>query len=748
MVYKTYWKRIILSGLIVLLSSSFMYFFNKHHHRDRNIIKNTSNNISSSLFSNHNTENRNIFSEINVLKETILRNNFILNSYKKIINHNINYQKNILYKRVKFANLSIDNEIKILSNMKNIINIHPFNYLEKFRENNYYMPDISPITNQNKFTSTTNIKTFNIKIKSTKPYLNSILDNSQEVFVGIKSVGTLISDSRLLIFSKDNFINSNIYYFSKNLNILTTYNKYLNTKNYYDKNLLLSENKFINKFKPKSKNIYMYSKSDLSNKNKNQSSRINKKVYISFSALLLVAGIIIVILGKDKVFNKRKGYNPRRRLNIYSDQKGEVKIRDSIQSEHNPVSIELKHLQSHIKNKDYDSENSINDTDYALDDPADIFYLHSNIVPNNESTDRGLTLTGESMEASLENQENSTQETENDTTVARVDALSNSSKAVAYQPVLFSNYKPKQSHSHPIWHNNYIYEDKILDSLVKDFEEKIFDNEKKITLINSWLKFSDYQKSVFYRSLFKSASKTRHVTKTNFSKQVDSFLHKTKLCSLQEWSRPNSLQIFSGVRKRVKKSNVQTLSELDKNEAIATISHVTLFQWREEVASKHTYLTNYGWFKRPRNEMIKILSSENITRDEYEYIKEINRKFDNMDLILSSGMNSNYCFTTLLDQIDRRTITPGVSSEMTQLDKYIENEIIIDLRELIRRYKSYIVISHIDAELLKDHIPERIEFPSYMERFKKSKIVKTVYDGPRVFGTTENKIFEIINDFV
>ena len=57
------------------------------------------------------------------------------------------------------------------------------------------------------------------------------------------------------------------------------------------------------------------------------------------------------------------------------------------------------------------------------------------------------------------------------------------------------------------------------------------------------------------------------------------------------------------------------------------------------------------------------------------------------------------------------------------------------------------VISHINPSLLKESVPKRIIIPKYIERFEKSRVVKTVYDGPRVFGTTENKIFEILDKF-
>ena len=186
MICKIYSKRILVSGLILLFASNFIYSYNIHSHADRNIIKIPNYKRINSHIYNHNTEYGKIFSQINLLKGTIHRNNFMLDSYNKILNHNINYQKNLLYKRIKFANLSINTEIKILSNMKNIINIHPFDYLKKFREKNYYMPEISSIAIQNKFTSTSNIKLFNSKIKSASPCLNSIIYNSEEAFVGIK----------------------------------------------------------------------------------------------------------------------------------------------------------------------------------------------------------------------------------------------------------------------------------------------------------------------------------------------------------------------------------------------------------------------------------------------------------------------------------------------------------------------------------------------------------------------------------
>ena len=768
MINKIYGKKIIVSCLILLLTSSFVYFYNKHHHINRIIIKNPSDNINISPFYNHNTEDRKIYSEINVLKEIILRNNFIFNGYKKIINHNINYQKNTLYKRVKFANLSIYNEIKILSNMKNIINIHPFNYLEIFQENNYYLPKISSIISQNKFSSTSDIKIFNRKITSTNPRLNSIIYNSEEVFVGIKSMGALISDSRLLIFSKDNFINGNVYYFSKDLNILTTYNKYVHTKKYNDKNKLVSENKFIKKLKPKSKNIYMYSKSDLSNKDKNQSSRVNKKVYISFSALLLVAGIIIVILGKEKVFNKRKGYNPRRKFNIYSDQKGDVKITGGIQTKHDSAGIRLNHLQKHIKNRDYDSDNSeydsdnsgydsdnsveksynVGDTHYRLDNPEYIMDLRVNLREDVVHTDRELLPTGKYMFLSKISERKNMPDAENDTMMDSSDVLANSSEGDTYYPVLFANCVPKKAHSYHMEDNDYLYEDELLGSLSKEGEEEILDNSKKINLISSWLKFEDYQYTGFYKSLLAQNARTRYVSNRTFGKQVESFLYQTKLSSLQEWRRPKSQHIFSSVKAKIMHSNDQTLSDIDRDEAIATLSHITSFKFREEVYSKHTKVTDYGWFKTPYYHLKRSLTSDNITREEYEYIKEVNRKFDNMDLLLSSCMNSNDCFKTLLNQIDEGTTIPVLNSEISQQDKYIANEIMLDLRELIKKYKSCIVINHIDTKLLKEHVSKRIEFPEFIERFKRSQIIKTVYDGPRVFGTTENRIFEVLNDFV
>ena len=754
MIYKTYGKRIIASGLILLLTSSFMYFYNKHPHIERNIIKNPSNNISSSLLYNHNTENRKIFSEINVLKETIIRNNFMFNSYKKIISHNINYQKNTLYKKIKFANLSIGAEIKILNNMENIINIHPFNYLEKFRENNYYLPEISPITNQNKFVPINNINIYKGRIKSTSPDLNSILYSSEEVFVGIKSIDTLISGTRLLIFSKNNFINSNIYCFSKHLNILTTYNKYVNTKNYDNKNQLRSKNKFIKKLKPKIKNIYKYSKSDLSNKNsRHNNNNINKKVYISFSALLLVAGIIIVILGKDKTFNKRKRYNPIKSSSKPSSQKRESVSIDNIETTSVIPSIEMTYLQEHIENNTRDSANSskkpynTDGIDYKVDNPDDILDLNSGYLQNVEHMDSELTAADGIMLLHSVREISGTPEVENNTMTDSDKILPKTIPTDTFEPVLFEKSIKRLCTFHPITHTDSQYYDPLVNPLYYQNEKDIFGNDRKITLLNSWLHFREFSHEGFHVSLMKDRVQSRYINNRTFKIQVDSFLHQKKLSSFQGWRRPNSQLIFSNVWKKIEQSNDKTLSDNDKSEALASLRCITQFDSREELNAKGIKLTNNGWFKVPRDYPKKWFTSDNITLDEHTYLKKMNTKFNNMDLLLSDCMSSDDFFKILLDEIDKKTIVAEENSEMTYLDRYIVNEIMLDIREIIKMYKSKMVISHIDTKLLKNSICERITFPKYIEWFENSKVVKTVYDGPRIFGTSENKIFASIEKF-
>ena len=240
--------------------------------------------------------------------------------------------------------------------------------------------------------------------------------------------------------------------------------------------------------------------------------------------------------------------------------------------------------------------------------------------------------------------------------------------------------------------------------------------------------------------------KTRGINKRTFYIQVDSFLYQKKLSSLQGWRRPNSQLILSNVRTRIAQSNNQTLSDLERNEAVATLMCITAFDSREELRNKDAISTNNGWFKKPRYEIKRWLNSKNITRDEYEYIKEINKKFDNMDLLLSDCRGSKAFFKILLDEINKKTIIPEENSEMTYLDRYIVNEIILDLRQLIKVYKSQIVINHINATLLKESVQKRITFPRYIELFGNSKVIKTVYDGPRIFGTSENKIFGLLEE--
>ena len=208
----------------------------------------------------------------------------------------------------------------------------------------------------------------------------------------------------------------------------------------------------------------MYSSSDLSNKNSSHNNYINKKVYISFSALLLVAGIIIVILGKVKVFNKRKRYNPVRSYTKPSSKKDYVKSRGGIKTKDKFKNSDTYHLQDIITDSNNNGDGldeGITDTNYQLDSPSDIFYRHLHNSPNNKLTYSELLPTDEGILATLINGENSVQEAENDTTMDSDNVLTNSGKIVAHQPVRFAVSMQKRAHSYPVKHSDYLSEGEI-----------------------------------------------------------------------------------------------------------------------------------------------------------------------------------------------------------------------------------------------------------------------------------------------
>ena len=250
-------------------------------------------------------EEEDVLLQINILKTVKTENHTMFKNYRKILDHTIHYTKN-KNSRIKNANLSIVKEINNLNNMYNIINIHPYNYLLFFRIHNYTLPNIY-LKNKNQTSSINNIQTDTNRLNELRPNINNIIFKSEEVVLGAKSVTSLISSSKLLIFSKINKNYSCLYYFSNYLNNLIILNKFSNK---YDSisNNLIPKNKFIDKSKIGIKKKPTTTTSNLTNK----TSVLACETYNPYAITLFLAGfgtismVIIGVIIKRKIARDKK----------------------------------------------------------------------------------------------------------------------------------------------------------------------------------------------------------------------------------------------------------------------------------------------------------------------------------------------------------------------------------------------------------------------------------------------------------
>ena len=316
------------------------------------------------------------------------------------------------------------------------------------------------------------------------------------------------------------------------------------------------------------------------------------------------------------------------------------------------------------------------------------------------------------------------------------------------ESVLFSYLRSRRVSIYPMAHTAAAYDGSLIVGTENNNHIKEFNNEEKICLVNKWFNFTENQKAKYFKLLYSKSIKVRRITSDSFIAQVKSFIHQKKLSSHEGWIEPDSVSIFSNVRKRIKNSNDSSLTKSEREVAISTFNDLTKFESREEISSLRIRLTTNGWFKWSTSNLKKmLLRFDTITTGDYHYLENQNKLFDNIILLLSNCDDSQKYSWILSGEISNITDMSTTNPEITQLDRFIINEIILDLKELVYSYKSLINIEDIDVNLLKNNLETRYTFPFYIDHFKRTKAVKTVFDGPKIYGTSENDIFGLIKKF-
>ena len=257
-------RHIIIIGIIsllatgIILSSNWNYFI-QNNENNNHLVSSYQINTEANIYTKYSQEENSIMFQINVLKSAIKKNNIMYQQYNNIFKHNINYihiQRNMIRNRINVANSSIKHEIDILNNMENIVYNHPYNYLKFFQGKNYTLPQIVSQIQINHSYSLNNIKTYTQNINNSNTSVKNISYQSEEAMIGIGAITSIASASKTLIFSKVHFDYGSVYYFSSNLNNLST-----NDQAKSDINLTniqptgSSQNKFINYKKTDNTNL-------------------------------------------------------------------------------------------------------------------------------------------------------------------------------------------------------------------------------------------------------------------------------------------------------------------------------------------------------------------------------------------------------------------------------------------------------------------------------------------------------------
>ena len=300
-------KKISIIVIISLLSISIILFSNKqNHYIKKNYIANIKNNSNKKYNSSLSSDYRKIFKgilfQINALENAKKNNDFIYKSYSNIYKFNINYsktQKKIFKNKINIANLSITKEIYILNSIKNIVYIHPYNYLKFIESKNYIIPTNYSIKKTDTPLILNNSETYTYKINNSNTNIDSISYQSEEALIGGKSISSLISNSKTLLISKPNFNYNNVFYFSNNTNSLKTLNKNTSVLKVSNKNNSETRNKFISNLKANqidnSKNT-----THPQSRKKNTSNYIIHHPYIIVVPIIGFAFITALIVGLTK----------------------------------------------------------------------------------------------------------------------------------------------------------------------------------------------------------------------------------------------------------------------------------------------------------------------------------------------------------------------------------------------------------------------------------------------------------------
>ena len=754
-------------------------------------IKNNSINIPETITNDNNyssnyiSENKNILLQINILTSTLLWNNIVYKKYSNVFNHNMNYvlyQKNYINKKINYANSTIIKEIKVLKEMKDLLENHEYNYLQLYQIHNYHMPNMTLKNKSKNLISINNIKTYANKINKSTTTMNSISFKCEEFIIGGGSISALISSSKLLLLSKIKFNYNNFFYFSNYLNNLTNLNKLNNTSLHYDRKRTGMKNKFLNQ-----KQTDIHKKFDCCTKSLAKKNclinYITHKPYIVTLPLFIIGGVIIVVLSGRKIGQKRCGTRPDEKdissssNSMFDESKNHGKLKvpkssklSTLKQDLNNDEADPLHLENLLK-RELIQRSSIRDIPKLLEIMPDKNQHHSiNVFSNNDfkiyPSDYYDYMTDRSSKAN-DNYSSSTKEMENfvsddslelpyeNHTEILPDIFQESEQSTQLSKVYISNEVSKsgQLHDLQLLSGNIETLRELVPAKIMGVVHHLFDKDKLMTeygsesqksLIKHWFDAKEGFKKMYIDELHKLRLHSVQISRENFSKQVAAFFYRKDLIFKLE-TTPQKSHILRHIKARCNTeiSISGNLEKIEENDAIAKIC--TLLP--KQVIPVHHRFTTYGWFLIPCGKLSVEKSYKNLTDEQKKDIIMQKSKFENIEELLPVCDDCSAYYDRLLKEFNYFCNTDSADSSIKLIDKFIANEILLDIKELVGTYKLLLKIPE-KSESVSPSDSCAVKIRNYVAHFGNTKIVWNNFELVDNLNIGENKMFMLLEHFL
>ena len=780
-------KKLLFTGLVSLVLSSIIFSCNWSVFFKRNINSNYRKNLQineNNYSQSYSDKVRNVLFQISVLKMVITKNNSFLHNYEKVFKNNIHSFSNLnnkIGKKINIANKSIMNELVILYNIKNIIEEHPYNYLEILQNHKYYIPYISCKNNHYNNTTLNSIKTKTNEIIRKDTNINSISYQSEESLIGAGSISSFLSCTKTLIFSKvqTNFIN--VIYFSKYLNNLSTFNTFNNTNNSIINSHIINEDNFTDILETSNNKNISFFRNDLS-KRTSTGNYIERKSYVIGLPLLAVAGIIIIIMTGGRRKSTPIRWKQREPSNSKSFEKQTLKQNTRFKKKKKEETAkfnndnkpsesfsnqDLKELDSQVADKVYDETTILsNDDSHVMDTDSSLHRVSENIqadgafdskisaIPQHKkcSTPDSLMLEKQILTEYPKTDQLSTdkitQPMSQDKSIIKLiishystsyfpgnnkmyDSSLGTNSAFALKGLL---PKPLSVTCHTnIKHTETSMSLEKENTLSSTF---LFSEQKEITSL--W-KEADINK---YWPIIKIRVKLKNITADLSRTRISSFLYERHLSLLQNETFPNSRHIFKCVNSLLLDMWHNGLNKSSNYASRCALLHVTSFPFKRNKADWMVF-TTHGWFEIPN--LRHKIRSQKVTKDEYYFLQEQDMQFDHMLSLIPHLQLSPLYFKTLVNEFNTHSLEMSKTSEYSLVDRFIANEILLDLAEVIYRYKRFIDIKNkIFDDSLASREKTKIDVKNYLLYFKNTCIVSEDFGGVNDIGLDEDDIFHAI----